>query len=78
MQTEPISKITNEKKDKALDDSYFHSMYSKASRYTASSCTDLAGAHFWIGSKKIWDERIYVVKTLSSTVFWSSCFHPIK
>ena len=52
--------------------------YSKASRYTASSCTDLAGARFWIGSKKIWDERIYEVKTLSSTVFWSSCLHPIK
>ena len=45
--------------------------YSKASRYKASSFTDLTGAHFWIGSKKIWDERIYVVKLLSSTVFWS-------
>ena len=55
-----------------------HSIYSKALRYTASSCTDLAGARFWIGSKKIWDERIYEVKTLSSTVFWSSCLHPIK
>ena len=55
-----------------------HTSYSKASRYTASSCTDLAGAHFWIGSKKIWDELIYEVKTLSSTVFWSSCLHPIK
>ena len=42
---------------------------SKASRYTASSCTDLAGARFWIGFKKTWDERIYEVKTLSSTVF---------
>ena len=52
--------------------------YSKASRYTASSCTDLADARFWIGSKNIWAERIYVVKTLSSTVFWSSCLHPIK
>ena len=51
--------------------------YSKAARYTASSCTDLAGARFWIRSKKIWDERIYVVKTLSSTVFWPSCLHPI-
>ena len=28
------------------------SWYSKASRYTALSCTDLAGARFWIGSKK--------------------------
>ena len=30
--------------------------YSRASRYTASSCTDLAGAG-WIGSKNIWDAR---------------------
>ena len=47
--------------------------YSKASRYTASRCTDLDNARFWIGSKKIWDERIYVVKTLSCTYFWWSC-----
>ena len=35
------------------------------------NCTDLTltGARFWTGSKEIWDERIYVVKTLSSTVF---------
>ena len=52
--------------------------YSKASRYMASSCTDLAGASFWIGSKKIWAEWIYAVKTLSSTIFWSSRFHLIK
>ena len=52
--------------------------YSKASRYTALSCTDLAGARFWIGAKKIWDERIYEVETLSSTVFWSPCLHSIK
>ena len=57
---------------------YKYCRYSKASRYTALSCTDLAGARFWIGSKKIWDERIYEVKTLSSTLFWSSCLHPIK
>ena len=31
--------------------------YSKASRYMASSCTDLAGARFWIGSKNIWVAR---------------------
>ena len=49
--------------------------YSKALRI--HGCTDLAGARFWIRSKKIWDERIYEVKTLSSTVFWSSCLHPI-
>ena len=47
--------------------------YSKALRYTASSCTDLDNARFWIGSKKIWDARIYVVKTLNCTVFWCSC-----
>ena len=41
----------------------------KASRYTASSSTDFAGARFWIGSKKISDERIYVVKTLGCTFF---------
>ena len=40
--------------------------YNKASRYPASSCTDLAVARFWIGSKKIWDKWIYVAKTLSS------------
>ena len=55
-----------------------YSGYSKASRYTASSCTDLDNARFWIGSKKNWDERIYVVKTLSSTVFWWSCLWLIK
>ena len=27
--------------------------YSKASRYTASSCTDLDNARFWIGSKNL-------------------------
>ena len=53
-------------------------VYSEASRYMASSCKNLTGARFWIGSKNIWAERIYVVKTLSTMVFWSSCFHPIK
>ena len=47
-------------------------MYSKASWYTASRCTELDNAHFWIGSKKIWDAQIYVVKTVICTVFW--CF----
>ena len=47
--------------------------YSKALRYTASSCTDLDNAHFWIGSKKNWDAWIYVVKTLSCTVYWGLC-----
>ena len=37
-------------------------MYSKASRYTASRCMDLDNVRFWIGSKQIWDARIYVVK----------------
>ena len=43
--------------------------YSKASRYMASRCTDLDNARFLIGSKKIWGERIYIVKTLSYTFF---------
>ena len=51
---------------------------SEALKYTASSCTDLADARFWIGSKNNAAERIYVVKTLSSTIFWSFCLHPIK
>ena len=49
-------------------------VYSKASRYTASRCTDLAGARFWIRSKKIWDEQIYEVKTLNSTVLSCTIF----
>ena len=53
-------------------------VYSRALSSTASSCTDLEDARFWIGSKNIWDERIYVVKNLSSTVFWSSCFYSMK
>ena len=40
-----------------LVDSPLNIDYSKALRYTASSCTDLAGARFWIGSKNIWDAR---------------------
>ena len=36
----------------------------------------LHGHRRWV--QKIWDERIYVVKTLSSMIFWSSCLHPIK
>ena len=32
-------------------------IYSKASRYTASRCTDLDNARFWIGSKNISDAR---------------------
>ena len=43
--------------------------YSKALRYTASSCTDLDNARFWIGSQKIWDAQIYVMKNLSYTFF---------
>ena len=41
-------------------------IYSK--KYTASSCTDLDNARFWIGSKKIWDAQ-NVVKILSWTFF---------
>ena len=35
----------------------------------ASSCTDLAGARFWIGSRKIWDEQSYVVKPWGAQFF---------
>ena len=52
----------------------FPCKYSKASRYTASSCTDLDNARFWIGSKKIWDARIYVVRTFRYTNFWDARF----
>ena len=45
--------------------------YSKASRYTASSCTDLDSARFWIGSKKIWDARFFD-KLLEMHVFLRS------
>ena len=65
------------KKNRAIF-KYMFIVYSKASRYMALSCTDLTGALFWIGSKKIWDEQINEVKTLSNTVFWASCLHPIK
>ena len=44
-------------------------MYSKASISLASSCTDFAGAPFWIGSKKIWAERIHVVKPWGARFF---------
>ena len=52
--------------------------YSKASRFTASSWTNLDNARFWIGSKKIWDAWIFVAKTLSCTVFWCFCLCLIK
>ena len=35
--------------------------YSRASRYTTSSCTDLDNVRFWIGSKKIWDTRFWSI-----------------
>ena len=41
--------------------------YSKASRYTALSCTDLGNARF--RHKKIWDAQIYEVKTLTCMVY---------
>ena len=43
---------------------YVYLNYSKASRYTTTSCMDLAGARFWIGSKKflswanLWNENL--------------------
>ena len=46
--------------------------YSKALRNMA----DLADTRFWIGSQKIWDARIYVVRTLSlkDPGFWEVYF----
>ena len=47
--------------------------YSKASRYTASRCTDLDNARFWIGSKNIWDARFCTFLHVFCTflhVFW--------
>ena len=43
--------------------------YSKASRYTASSCTDLDSTRFWIGSKKPWDAR-FLINCYEMHVFW--------
>ena len=40
--------------------------YSKTLRNMA----DLADTRFWIGFQKIWDARIYVVRTLRSMKFW--------
>ena len=48
---------TLEKKSQLFWHTNALSMYSKASRYTASSCTDLDNVHFWIGSKNICDAR---------------------
>ena len=42
----------------------------KTSRYTASSCTDLDNARFWIGSKKFWDARSLIIFTLAAG-FWT-------
>ena len=41
--------------------------------FNTSSYTDLDNARFWVGSKRFWDARIYVAKTLGWTVFWCSC-----
>ena len=41
-------------------------MYSKASRYTASSCTDLDNTRFWIGSKNFWDARFLTIFPLAA------------
>ena len=45
------------------------STYSKASRYTASSCTDLDSARFWIGSKKPWEARFFIFLSLDTRIF---------
>ena len=47
--------------------------YSKASRYTASSCTDLDNARFWIGSKKIWEAR-FLTKKIWEARFLINCY----
>ena len=36
----------------------------------AFSCTDLDNARFWLGSKKVLDKQIYLVKTSHCTVFF--------
>ena len=48
--------------------------YSKASRYTASSCMDLNNVRFWIGSKKFWNAWIYIVRTFRCTRFLYELF----
>ena len=45
-------------------------VHSKALICTVFSCTGLADARFLIGSKKVWDTQIYLVKTLSYTFFF--------
>ena len=49
-------------------------MFSKASRYMAFSCTDLDNARFWLGSKKVLDKQIYVVKTLHCMFLYDLAF----
>ena len=56
----PIKQIEKKKKE-----------YSKASRYTASSCTDLDSTRFWIGSKKPWDAR-FLINCYEMHVFWEA------
>ena len=57
------------------------SIYSRASRYTASSCTDLDNARFWIGSKKFWDTRFLMnfiwdarIFDFFPKIFWDARF----
>ena len=57
---------------------FWETLHSKASSYTASNNTGLADAHYLVGSKVIWDTQIYVMKTISCTVFWWFCPHPIR
>ena len=45
-------------------------VHSKALICTVFSCKGLADARFLIGSKKVWDTQIYLVKTLSYTFFY--------
>ena len=45
------------------------SIYSKASRYMASSCTDLDNERFWIGSKNFWDTRFLIIFNWEARIF---------
>ena len=47
--------------------------YSKASRYTASSCTDLAGARFWIGWVALFFDHLALTLLSNKSCMKLSC-----
>ena len=55
-----------------LPRSVFISKYSKASRDTDISCTDLENAQLWIGSKKFWDAHFLIDWYLRCMDFWEA------